>query len=243
MIEYHEHAPSPRLSRYVECFWNLRAFEDEPAYPVLPDGCADIIFSRSAGAADLNVVGPMTSRREFHIPRGQELFGVRFRPGMWGLFVPARWAELTDDIVQLDDTIDRGGKRLLEDLSNGSSVQDMAATVEAWLGSPREETNVHRIAEHIAQQHGLVRIDDVAHDAGVSPRQLLRLFVSQTGLTPKQLCRVLRFRHSLQRLRRSARGTRLALECGYYDQAHWINEFRDFSGYTPGQYLAKYAIS
>ena len=135
----------------------------------------------------------ITSAREFQLRRDEELFGVRFRPAMWNLFVPAPWSELTDRTAPLDDLL------------------------------------------------GNVRIEDIAAEAGLSARQLLRLFTAQTGVTPKQLCRVLRFRHSLRRLRRSTDCAQIALDCGYYDQAHWINEFRGLSGCTPGQYLARQA--
>jgi len=239
MNEYTEHAPSPRFARYIECYWKLRAADDDPAHRVLPDGCADIIFSAQAGEPHLRLVGTMTSAQEFALPRGQELFGVRFRPAMWSLFVPAPWPDLTDRVVLLEDVIDKDANRLVERLGVSVSVSDMVTATESWLGVPRDETVVHRIADHVTRLHGQVRIDDIADDAGLSPRQFRRLFVSQTGVTPKQLCRVLRFRHSLGRLQGDADGAELALDCGYYDQAHWINEFRDLSGYTPGQYLAR----
>ena len=57
--------------------------------------------------------------------------------------------------------------------------------------------------------------------------------LSETGLTPKFLARVLRFRHVLSRVETCASFADLALDCGYYDQAHCINEFREFAGRTP----------
>ena len=158
---------------------------------------------------------------------------------MWNLCVPAPWSDLTDRTARMSDVAGGAGDRLLRDLGGLSSVREMVVAVEAWLGAPREEGIVQKIARHIARRHGDVRIEDIAAQAGISARQLLRLFVAQTGVTPKQLCRVLRFRRSVQRLQRDTDCARFALECGYYDQAHWINEFRELSGYTPGQYLAR----
>jgi transcriptional regulator GlxA family with amidase domain len=68
---------------------------------------------------------------------------------------------------------------------------------------------------------------------------LRRVFFEQTGLTPKHFSRVIRFRHSLSVLTSRKRGewAQVALECGYYDQAHFDNEFRELSGYSPGQFV------
>jgi transcriptional regulator GlxA family with amidase domain len=100
---------------------------------------------------------------------------------------------------------------------------------------------VQKVAAHIVANHGQVRVDDLAFDAGMSARQLRRVFVEQLGLSPKHFCRVIRFRQSLVRMRDTARGdlTQVALDSGYYDQAHFINEFREFSGYSPGEFAAR----
>jgi transcriptional regulator GlxA family with amidase domain len=99
---------------------------------------------------------------------------------------------------------------------------------------------VQRICASIVEQSGQVRIDDLAFQAGFSARQLRRLFLEQVGLSPKHFCRVIRFQRSLSRLpgRGRADWAQVAVDCGYYDQAHFINEFRQFSGYTPGEFAA-----
>jgi transcriptional regulator GlxA family with amidase domain len=96
------------------------------------------------------------------------------------------------------------------------------------------------MSAYIVGRSGQVRVDDLAFNAAMSARQLRRLFLEQLGLSPKHFCRVIRFRHSLPKLRATGRGdwTEVALECGYYDQAHFIHEFREFSGYTPGEFAA-----
>ena len=239
-IQYREHRPSPGLERYIECFWTIQTAEDAP-HTVLPDGCADILLTSGAGRADLRVVGGMTVARPETLRRGQKLFGVRFRPAMWSLFLRAPWKELTDQAVSLEQIVNGRAKLLREQLEDSPSVTGMIRATESWLGPPRQETVVQRVAEHMARRHGQMRLDDLSDSAGLSARQIRRLFVEQTGLTPKELARVLRFRHSVERLQSDAgpASAELALECGYYDQAHFINEFRAFSGSTPGEYQAR----
>ena len=86
-------------------------------------------------------------------------------------------------------------------------------------------------------QGGRVNIDKLAFQAGLSSRQLRRIFFER--IDPKHFCCVIRFPHSLSVLTSSKRGgwAQVALECGYYDQAHFDNEFRELSGYSPSQFV------
>jgi transcriptional regulator GlxA family with amidase domain len=79
-----------------------------------------------------------------------------------------------------------------------------------------------------------VRVADIAKGAGFSQRRLIELFTADVGLTPKRFGRVLRF-HRATALARSAAldWTRVAHECGYYDQAHLIHDFRELAEMTP----------
>jgi hypothetical protein len=76
---YRESQPIAALSRYIECVWTL----DNPAainnHRVPPDACIDIVYDRAHG---LRAIGTMTTEQRFHFPRGAQLTGIRFRPGM-----------------------------------------------------------------------------------------------------------------------------------------------------------------
>ena len=105
------------------------------------------------------------------------------------------------------------------------------STMENWLRMLKDPGPVQRIIRSAA---GTTRMDELSRQAGVSTRQLRRLFLAETGLTPKHLFRILRFRAAVQQMTPRSDFASLALEAGYYDQAHFINEFREFSGgYTP----------
>jgi AraC-like DNA-binding protein len=70
---------------------------------------------------------------------------------------------------------------------------------------------------------------------GLSSRRFIELFRRQVGLTPKVFCRVRRFQHVLRTIHREKdiEWAQIALECGYYDQPHFIHDFQSFSGLTP----------
>jgi AraC-like DNA-binding protein len=86
-------------------------------------------------------------------------------------------------------------------------------------------------------------IDDAAVSAALSPRQLRRLCLERAGVSPKYLSRIVRFRKAVKRINALRLNSAqpgwadLAADCGYYDQAHFIREFQEFTGYTPVRYL------
>ena len=86
----------------------------------------------------------------------------------------------------------------------------------------------------ILESGGRISVDRLASDSGISGRQLERRFVSDVGIGPKLLCRVLRFQQVFQAVERSDRNwAAIAADCGYYDQAHLIRDFQQFAGQTP----------
>src|SRR5690606_749736 len=96
-----------------------------------------------------------------------------------------------------------------------------------------------RAARRLAQAGGKLSVKDLATEIGVAPRRLQQLFRSHVGLTPREWARLCRFRECLRLLRRSPHPTwaQLAVDAGYYDQAHLANEFRSLCGLSPTGYL------
>ena len=228
---YHEIAASPRLAAAIECFWVGQGAGG--LHRVTPDGCADILFT----GGQLQLVGPMTTWRDFRLERGQRLFGVRFRPGMWTSLAGAPADCLIDRMQPMHDLWGSRARSLTEQLAEAGSVAQAIQVMEAAIPVPAHYSPVEHALAWMERRHGAVSLDELAARAGLSPRQLRRVCVERTGLSPKFLARVLRFRRASERL--AAPGNRpsglagLALDCGYYDQAHFIHEFREFSGRSP----------
>jgi AraC-like DNA-binding protein len=238
-MRYQEFAPPGHLKPFVECFWTHQPGTAILDYPVLPDGCVDIVYSPGT-TRELQLVGAMTSARKFTLVAGQIEFGMRFRPAMSQAFLPVPGLKTTDQSIDLSDIWGADACWLVEQVSEARSPAQCIQLFETRLRNPSDITVVQRLCASIVEQAGQVRIDDLAFQAGLSARQLRRLFLEQLGLSPKHFCRVIRFRNSLSRVPQVGRGewAQIALDCGYYDQAHFINEFREFSGYTPGEFIA-----
>jgi AraC-like DNA-binding protein len=91
----------------------------------------------------------------------------------------------------------------------------------------------------VAQPH-VTTIGGVTDQIGLSPKRFIQLFRDQTGFTPKVFCRIRRFQRALESIesRGNVEWAQVALDCGYFDQAHFIHDFRAFSGINPSSYLA-----
>jgi AraC-like DNA-binding protein len=240
---YQEFPPSPRFAAHIECFWLHSSVEPVLCYHVLPDGCADIIFERPGGNRGRGpiAVGTMTQAQSFALRARQFTLGARFRPAVASRFLHVTGPEIVDGSIALEDAWGAGrARRLAEQLAECASVREAIGRFEASLGEPPALDSVDLAIAWLGENRGLISIENLAAAACLSPRQFRRICLDRTGITPKRLARVLRFRQAVVRAGQERPGdwAQVALECGYYDQAHLINEFREFSGAAPGEFAA-----
>ena len=230
---YHERPPAAALARWIECGWCLQNTKAVAPYPVPPDGCIDIVYERGSG---LRVVGTMTTQQRFAFTETAEFTGIRFRPGMAKRFLGVSAAELTDIAVPFDDIQARPARELSRRLDDAHSIQKAMAILMAAAPLPDPAlTPAQRAIEALTQVNGNTNLDITAQQAGLSTRQFRRLCLEEAGLSPKRLCRILRFRYASQLALRCKRAgwAAIALHAGYFDQAHLIRDFREFTGTTP----------
>lgn len=237
-MRYREHAPPAHLAAAVECFWTFGAEPGQGPRRVLPDGCEDIVFW--AGGDRLAAVGAMTRAQVYEYAEAQTLVGVRFRPSMARALLGVAASELADGMADLSDLWGARGAALQRRLS-GAADGRVALELLAEALPVVEVTEAQRVVLWAAAQAGQVRLEELARHAGLGQRHLRRVFLEQTGLSPKHFCRVARFRAVVTELtgRKAPGWADLALAHGYYDQSHLVNEFRELSGLTPGQFAAR----
>jgi AraC-like DNA-binding protein len=249
---YREFPPSPKFAAHIECFWHHSSVEPVRDYRVLPDGCSDIIFEQPArDYGGLAIVGTMTHAHAFDIPARQSTFGVRFRPGMAPRLLRVPGSLAVDRSIPLTDAWKSAAvrellDRLAESHSTRNSPRDSIALIESALAAPTPLDPFEKALAWLVKSCGQISIDALADAASLSPRQFRRICLDRTGLTPKRLARILRFRHAATHAKKGRRDwADVALTCGYYDQAHLINEFRELSGVSPAQFsnLAISALS
>lgn len=238
MPSYLEFAPAPRLTDSVECLWVMRHSEGQPvSHRVLPDGCADILFTAGNGKPALQVAGTMTQFQDFQLSPGQMHVGLRFHPGMWAAEIGVPASVITDRLISLEEFWGKRARTLLARLENASSPKACITLLAESVSTNSPSTSLQRALAWMRSQKGVVALDEVTSRCGFSPRQFRRLCREQTGLSPKLLARILRFRYALSRVHED-RGEHagLAADCGYFDQSHFIADFQRFSGQTPAAF-------
>jgi AraC-like DNA-binding protein len=114
------------------------------------------------------------------------------------------------------------------------------ALAARWFG-PREHGAVRIALQTFKKAGPYLRVRDVARQVGLSQRRFIQVFAHQVGMRPKLFCRVQRFQRAIELARQMAapNWALLAVECGYFDQAHLIHDFQAFSGLSPTEYARR----
>lgn len=154
--------------------------------------------------------------------------------------------ELTGRVVPLDALLGADARRLLDDLACAPDWPSRFHRLDGFLhGLLRRQRalapEVTRAWERIAMSRGQVRVGELAAEVGWSQRHLSTRFGEALGVTPKRMARLARFEHAATLLSRPARAglAEIAVAAGYYDQAHFANEVRTFTGLSASQLLAR----
>ena len=249
-MRYREIIPQPPLNKHVECFWTLEssAPSTEPER-ILPDGCIELILNfgdrfsqhcdRTRKLQPKNfLVGQMTGPIMISPSGPVELIGIRFHPGGTLPFLRMPLHDVTDQVVELGSLSSTLERDLLRAASESSALSEKIRAIEQFLSTclatSKYDSWLMNIAARIVDSRGLIAVDDLAGDAGISSRQLERRFLREVGVGPKLLGRIIRFQQVFRAVEQGSNAwAEIAVECGYYDQAHLIRDFNQFAQQTP----------
>ncbi|MFD6161615.1 helix-turn-helix domain-containing protein [Nocardia sp. NPDC060256] len=225
--------PMPSAHLYINLGGPARLWDSDPSVP--PATFTDGWF-----------MGVWTRRFLFEYPEWVRLVGVHFKP--WGIspFIDMPASELRDRWVPVDAVWQRSVDRIRNLVGDLTSATETLRVVEQELRARLAETPsrgldlVQYAAGRLATSHGAVPVGALTDAAGVSVNQLAAQFKSHVGVTPKRVARIYRFAQlilSVDALR-PVDWAQVAHTAGYFDQAHFSREFKDFTGHTPTEYLA-----
>lgn len=251
--------PPPPLSDLVETIWDWDA--PAPAHRfdrMLPVATATLIVNleedetrvyddapglpcRTFSGAALDA----PSYRSFVIDTAEQtrVMGVVFRCGAAAAFFRERMDAVVNDHVGLRDLAGMRASSLRERLLEARDAASRIARMQHWLtafgGATLPAIVTHAVAR-LSETPALMRIADLSRETGLSPRRFGSLFREHVGMSPKRFARLQRFRSAVADARNGAgiEWTRIAADCGFYDQPHLVREFREFCGMTPGEYAA-----
>ena len=151
---------------------------------------------------------------------------------------------LTNGVYALEDVLGRDGRELVDRLRELPDWETRFDTLDTFiadraLAAGALSAGVEWAWQKLVETRGCVRIGALSSELGWSRQRLIHRFREHVGMPPKTVARILRFQRAVRLLRTApqVRWTELALDCGYYDQAHLIREFGEFAGRTPTEFV------
>ncbi|OAX50495.1 helix-turn-helix domain-containing protein [Paenibacillus sp. AD87] len=254
---YIEQIPSISLMAHVACYWESGSIphtgeqDQEPiSVParVLPDGCTDMLITydsvRSAHSYVYcgNYTHPFAVPEAFDVsPSADYTFGVRFFPGGAYVFHGLPLEGFTDMRIPLEECWPVRLNELQERIAGTRIFEERVQVMNAYLSPLSVQTNTYEndlmknALHRIFIDGGRMSVSELAMREVVSERQLHRKFAEWIGISPKRFSEVVRFHRVLGSIHQghTADGVALALNHGFFDQAHLIRQFRKFYGETP----------
>ncbi len=258
-MKYETYEPHQDLSAIVKCHWTLEvpADLDAPKQRVIPDGCIEMCFILGDDVKRFTsdtafiiqpramVFGQIT-KPYFVQPTGYvNTFAVRFYPYGFANLISQPIHQLADKETALSDLFDTHKVADLEkSIVNATTTRERIEAIEQFLlDKLQDQLVIDQVVKStidiLIMTRGNNSIATIMKNDSASRRTLERKFSRQVGISPKQLGKIIRLQAALKSMlnRTDEKLTRIAYENQYYDQAHFIKDFREFTGTNPGDYL------
>ncbi|MDR3662819.1 MAG: helix-turn-helix domain-containing protein [Mycobacterium sp.] len=245
--------PRPPLDRHIDFFGYWAHDGGEPDHSrALPRGAATAVidiggrdrmdFYAADGAlasvAPAFIAGPGTQSYLTRMDPGQAVLTIHFHPGGALPFLGIPLHELENTCVSLTDLWGGAGAILREQLvAAPAATQRVDLLHEFLLARLQARTGALGPVLAVAEHQPSLRVSEAVQLTGMTPKRLIATFRSEIGLTPKAYLRVRRLQAALRMLDADvADGAGIAARLGYFDQPHFVREFRGFTALTPTQY-------
>ncbi|MFD0618397.1 DUF6597 domain-containing transcriptional factor [Paenibacillus sp. GCM10027629] len=237
-----QYSPSADLIHFIEHYWivcwDLRG-QEPYLQETLPHPSVHLVFERD----NSRIVGVVKGRFSVLLQEQGAVFGVKFRPGAYYPFLKNSVSTITDRTVPFQDAFGMSSQALEQRIFSLESAEQMIPLVESFIRErlPEPDTNVefiNTIVQSIISDRSIVKVDDIVRRFPIHKRQFQSLFRQYVGISPKWIIQRYRLHETVERM---ADGdipdwSRLALDLGYYDQAHFIKDFKSIVGKSPETY-------
>lgn len=235
--------PSGPLADFVDLIWISEHYSAPHAQErLMPGGAMSVVITWNAqGEIWRGASGVQTKSLTLDTSKPFSVAGVSFKAGGGFPFFPMPAGELHNLTVPLDAVWGRRADDVCEQLMDAPTPPRKAGVLEcALLAAARGRLDRHGAVRHAISQLSRQRtVASVADGIGLSQRRFIEIFRNEVGVTPKSFSRVRRFQHVLGAVEdmQDVDWSGVALSAGYFDQAHFIHDFRDFAGVSPSTYL------
>jgi AraC-like DNA-binding protein len=256
-MDYQEYPIADPLKPFVKVMWSMESEESwAPPMRILPDSCVELVIhfnqpykttfsnSKSEIQPQSFVVAQMKNFIEIE-PNGKiGMISIRFSAQGAYHFFGMPMKEIANGIVDLKLIWNNLAREIEECIVASVNTTQRIQKIQQYLltqllKNGKADQTVDYCLNLIYSGKGQIRADDLSFKTGLSNRQLVRKFNMSIGLSPKEFARIIKFIGSLDylKLNRETNLAEAAHHCGYYDQAHFIHDFKEYAGVTPGQFL------
>ncbi|HEX5168934.1 MAG TPA: helix-turn-helix domain-containing protein [Cyclobacteriaceae bacterium] len=252
-MPFYRYEPHEMLRHLVECYWIIEDNNPNPIQQkIVPDGFPEIIFHYGDAyriklhdtwktQAKALLAGQLTKYFFLENTGRSKVLGIKFKPTAIAHLFGISMYELTDNVIELDAGISDQLNPLPGISSEAFKHHEAIEVLNSrllLLSNYFRPAQTERAIDLVFDTNGSINIHELSKRAGISQRQLERLFKKYVGLSPKFYCRVIRFAYIFKMVEeKKTNWADLGLQAGFYDQPHFIRNFKGFTGEDPSAYL------
>lgn len=241
-VIYQEITPNNKIENFVYCFWQLKTQKrlTQPfIYQVVSDGCIDIFFDHNQSNQNF-VMGFCKKYTEFDIGRTFDYIGVRFLPCAFPILFGVNAKTLSNKSQELKLVLPELSHWITSQITPLASFENITTCLNKKLidiaikQDFQYDQRFFNALNIIFKNSGYIDTEKDLN-TGLSSRQLRRIFNFYIGTTAKTFSNVIRFQHILNAKpsKQSLKDNKLYFDVGFFDQAHFIKNFKTFYGVTP----------
>jgi AraC-like DNA-binding protein len=235
------------LMRYgISHFYQFEAVHDMMSG--IPDACVDIIFCSNGNKLETKVAGTPLEKIDVETMNRCDHFGVRFLPGYNPVGRHVKLEELVGKEIRYDELFDSISERdeFFEKIWSAKTFEQKIKVFLSYYIKIYDEDKYESyslgcfLRKEIMQSGGNIKLNDLSEKTGYSLRYLNQVISEEFGMPPKELIRIIRFQKAIDGMTQNINTSDLTttgLEAGYYDQSHFIKDFKEFTEFTPRKYI------
>lgn len=257
-MKYQTYPPHKDLSSLIQCYWTLEVEETESQgkQKIIPDGCIEMAFLLGDGIKryldetefvlqpKAMVIGQITKPFEIEPMGYVNTFAVRFYPFGFSMIHSVPMDQLSNRETDFASLFgEEKTNWIFQEIQNAPSTSERIQVIESFLFSLlHQKTNLERVVqmtmESLVQNHGSTSILSLLQNDPSKIRDLERKFLKRVGVSPKSLGKVIRLQTALRLMLEAEPKslTEIAYDSNYYDQSHFIKDFRRLTGLNPKQF-------
>jgi len=246
--------PTGQAQKAIECYWIVK--DDDATHvkqKIIPDGFTEIIF-HFGDHYRINL-GGQWKRQETSLLAGQisthfflentgvtDILGIKLKPSAVTHLFGVPMSSITDQVVGLGKVMEHKMKSVEASIRKTKDDKERIKLIEAFFsescaGYPDNHPVDHALAM-IFSKHGMLSVNDICKELSVTDRYIQQLFRKYVGLSPKFFARVIRFSYIFQLIKENNPDwAAVVYQAGYYDQSHFIRNFKALTGKDPTAYM------